>query len=137
MAILTWLKTKWQIQESKYTYGLKLLVYFYPYQSKIQNNPYWEAVILKFTLTWNFGEIEDRAKISTKLHFLGYRTLIKSDRMITPILYHTCSNTKFNTCIYKKVDTKITFFRTKIRNKTVKRACIGISFFFCYFLYFM
>ena len=69
MAISIRLETTWQIRESKDAYGTKLLVYFYPYESKISNNPYREAVILKFTSNWNFEEIEDRAKISTKPFF--------------------------------------------------------------------
>ena len=35
-------------------------------KSKIQSNPYQEAVTLKFTLVWDSGKIEDRAKISTE-----------------------------------------------------------------------
>ena len=36
-------------------------------ESEIQSNPYRETIILKYTLVWNSGEIEDRAKISTEL----------------------------------------------------------------------
>ena len=84
MAIPIRFKTIWQIQKSKYTYGTKSLVYFYPYKSKIENDPYREAVILKFTLIWNFGKIKDWAKISTEFHFLGYRILIKPSHIIIP-----------------------------------------------------
>ena len=39
----------------------------YPFlKSKIWSNPYREPVTLKSTLAWDFGEIEDRAKISTE-----------------------------------------------------------------------
>ena len=38
-------------------------------KSKISSNPYREVVTLKFTLVWDSGEIEDRAKISAKLLF--------------------------------------------------------------------
>ena len=48
-------------------YGTRLLVDFLLCKSKIQSNPYREAFTLKFTLVWNFGKIEDRAKISTNL----------------------------------------------------------------------
>ena len=41
--------------------------------------------------------------------------------MIIPILYYTCSYTNFNTCIYKNVDMKNYFVRTKIRNKTMNQ----------------
>ena len=38
-------------------------------KSKLKENPYLEAVALRFTFVWNAGEIEDRAKISTKFFF--------------------------------------------------------------------
>ena len=38
-------------------------------KSKPQSNPYREAVTLKFALVWNPGEVEDRAKTSTRLPF--------------------------------------------------------------------
>ena len=56
-----------------------LLTYFYLYESKIWNNPYREAVILKFTLIWNSEKIEDQAKIFTEFHFwMSYINKIKS-----------------------------------------------------------
>ena len=49
--------------------------------------------------------------------------------MIIPISHYTCSNAKFNTCIYKNIDTKNYCVRIKIRTKTMERACIEIFFF--------
>ena len=46
---------------------MRLLIDFPLCKIKIQSNPYREAVTLKFTLAWNFGKIEDRAKIFTEL----------------------------------------------------------------------
>ena len=48
--------------------------------------------------------------------------------MSISILYYTCSNTKFNTCIYKNVDTKNYFIRSKERNETTNQARVGLSF---------
>ena len=48
---------------------MRLLVNFLLSESKIQSNPNREAVTLKFTLIWNSGEIEDRAKIFTEFLF--------------------------------------------------------------------
>ena len=53
----------------KNTYIPRLLVDFLLFESKIQSNPYREAVTLKLTSIWNFEKIEDRAKISTKSLF--------------------------------------------------------------------
>ena len=35
-------------------------------KSRLKSNPYREAVTLKFTLSWDPGEIEDQARISTR-----------------------------------------------------------------------
>ena len=44
------------------------------YKNNLKENPYLEAVALRFIFVWNAGEIEDRALISTEFFFQRPRT---------------------------------------------------------------
>ena len=121
-----WFEIKWRIYKSRGTYDARLLVDFSLLSSGSQFK-------IHFSL-----EFRGNRGSSQNFHgapFPRDRKIIIPNHATIPISYYTCSNMKFNTCMYKNIDTKNCFIHTKIQNKTTKQALIELSFFavFCDF----
>ena len=85
MAIQIWLEIKWQIYESRDTYGTRFLVYFRLYESKFKVTPI-QRHYFKVHFDLEFRGNRGSSQNFHEAPFQGYCKIITPSRMVTPFL---------------------------------------------------